>query len=151
MSVSRILTVIGALVLGTCASALAQGYPQGCYQNFQNYPCPPLPGQSCSVSAYQGQFTYYGGDAYSWTETTCCGRPLWVPISYESPCLNAGVRDPKSRTQLSKLASKKRVLMAGCDGYLRPVPQMQNQADTPRHEFTLPAHGAAPLFSRSGF
>jgi hypothetical protein len=148
MRVPRVLIVALALALVSCSSSLAQGgYPSGCFTAAAVANCVPTDGGSCSTRYLLANQIYDEGYDYSWVPKECCGTEVWTVLSFESYCYATGLRDPASMQQLTKLAREKPLLMAGCDGYLRPLPQTLALSDRAAPAPEIPLTSRKPLLT----
>jgi hypothetical protein len=152
MRFTRVLLTYCALTCGVCLQSLAQsGYPQGCYDQPDYSACTPPNGGSCSSHYPLSSFALEGW-VFSWQPASCCGSQIWVPYTYESTCFTASLRDPESIRQLSELSKHTRLLIASCDGYLRPVPRLapSDTTNTQAPPYTLPSHRSLLTSTPSG-
>jgi hypothetical protein len=89
-----------------------------CYTNWTAGSC-PISGGSCSTQTpvVNGPVEY--GYNYKWQKFLCCGEQVTIPESQLGLCYTAELQNPETTKSLSALAKTERVLVAGCDGYLR--------------------------------
>jgi hypothetical protein len=113
--------ILSILIICTSQSLVGQGqYPEGCF-NPQYVACYYA---GCLSSYFTGVRTANGGSSYSWTLKPCCGQQYWVPLAYQGTCFSAELKTPEIEKRLLERAQKTEVLVASCDGYIRPLPHV---------------------------
>jgi hypothetical protein len=106
-----------ATVVAPCASA------QSCFSNWTMGQC-PISGGSCSTQAWVVQQVLEDGYNYKFGPQSCCGQVVYTPVAQMGTCNWVEEMTPETIRQLRGLADQGEVLVAACDGYLRPLSRL---------------------------
>jgi hypothetical protein len=124
MSGKRSLIVLCVLA----CIAPTRGRAQACYTAPTEGKC-PISGGSCSKNVELVSTTDDGYN-YKFGPTNCCGENVMLPVEQLGTCQQAELMTPDEAKHLLASAEQAPILIAGCDGYLRPLRSLgSNEGD----------------------
>lgn len=94
----------------------------GCYSSLTRQQC-HIKGSSCS-SVVNMVSPVPSGYSYVFVPSSCCGVQMMVPYTQQGSCYIAELKEPETQKNLLLHAQRQQVLIANCDGYLRPLPRL---------------------------
>jgi hypothetical protein len=78
---------------------------------------------TCNTIIVAADIVAYGYN-YKWIPENCCGHPVYVPGPQLGTCQIGELSEPETAKRLLALSKQDNLLVASCDGYLRPLPSL---------------------------